>query len=198
MINRHAQILTRNTTRGQIGGQVYNNWTETSASSSLDFGVEAFQFRAGVFDAELPVDTALLGVGLVRPCRDFGLQFSQFTDTASAEALACQAAQFAFGDNQPVAVFRCVAEVGSWRSAFLHDPCRASRASRQGLPLPANRRWASAKYGAKASFTKGRWFLPPSKVKRRTRHPCVGLRGTKWQRLSRSVEWRSFALLLVF
>jgi hypothetical protein len=35
-----------------------------SSSSSLDFGVEAFQFRAGVFDAELPIDTALLGIGL--------------------------------------------------------------------------------------------------------------------------------------
>ena len=36
-----------------------------SASSSLDFGVEAFQFRPGVFDSELPIDPALLGVGLV-------------------------------------------------------------------------------------------------------------------------------------
>src|SRR6266446_2043944 len=34
-----------------------------SATSSLNFGVEPLQFHAGVFDAELPVDAALLGMG---------------------------------------------------------------------------------------------------------------------------------------
>src|SRR6266849_8244995 len=63
-----------------------------SASSSLDFGVEAFQFRAGVFDAELPINAALLGIGLFGPSCDFGLQFGQFAESAAAEALACQAA----------------------------------------------------------------------------------------------------------
>ena len=48
----------------------------TSASSSLDFWVKSFQFHAGIFDAELPVDPALFGIRLVRPRCDFSLQFS--------------------------------------------------------------------------------------------------------------------------
>ena len=44
-----------------------------SAASSLDFGVESFQFHAGVFDAELPIDSALFGVRFVGPRSDFSL-----------------------------------------------------------------------------------------------------------------------------
>ena len=40
---------------------------EASASSTLNFGVQSLQFRSGVVDFELPVDAALLGVGLVGP-----------------------------------------------------------------------------------------------------------------------------------
>jgi hypothetical protein len=39
--------------------------SEASASSNLDFWVEPFEFHAGVFDAELPVNAALFRVGLV-------------------------------------------------------------------------------------------------------------------------------------
>jgi len=42
-----------------------------SAPSSLDLGVEPFQFHAGVFDAVLPVHAPLLGVRSVGPSRDF-------------------------------------------------------------------------------------------------------------------------------
>ena len=56
----------------------------SSAPSSLNFGVEPPQFHAGVFDAELPVDAALLGIGFLRPSCAFGLQFGQFTDAAIA------------------------------------------------------------------------------------------------------------------
>ena len=45
----------------------------TSASSSLNFGVESFQFHAGIFNAELPVDPALFGIRLVRPGCNFSL-----------------------------------------------------------------------------------------------------------------------------
>lgn len=38
---------------------------EASASSILDFGVESFEFHAGVFNAELPIDAALFRVDLV-------------------------------------------------------------------------------------------------------------------------------------
>ncbi len=52
----------------------------TSASSSLDFGVESLQFHLSVFDAELPVDAALFGIRFVRPGYDFSLQFGQLTE----------------------------------------------------------------------------------------------------------------------
>src|SRR5438067_6287388 len=82
----------------------------SSAFSSLDFWVKSFQFHAGIFDAELPIDAALFGVRLVGPGSDFRVQFGQLTDTASVHALARQTAQLAFRDIQPAAVFRGVAE----------------------------------------------------------------------------------------
>src|SRR2546423_14761513 len=60
----------------------------SSAPSSLDFGVESFQFHAGVFDTKLPIDAALFAVRLVRPGCNFSLQYGQFTDAAVAETLA--------------------------------------------------------------------------------------------------------------
>ena len=71
---------------------------------------QSFQFDAGVFDTELPIDAALFRVGLGRPGGDLGLQFRQFTDAAAAQALARQAAQLAFGGIQPTAVLRRVTE----------------------------------------------------------------------------------------
>ena len=76
-----------------------------SASSSLDFWVKSFQLHAGIFDAELPIDTALFGVRLVGPGSNFRVQCGQFTDATSTDALARQAAQLAFRDIQPAAVF---------------------------------------------------------------------------------------------
>ena len=55
-----------------------------SAPSSLDFGVEPFQFHAGVFDTKLPIDTTLFAVRLVRPGCNFSLQYGQCTDAAVA------------------------------------------------------------------------------------------------------------------
>ena len=80
----------------------------TNASSSLDFWVKSFQFYAGIFDAELPIDAALFSVRLIGPDSDFRVQFSQFTDTASVHTLARQATQLACRDMQPAAVFRGV------------------------------------------------------------------------------------------
>src|SRR3954454_22977457 len=82
----------------------------SSAPSSLDFGVEPLPFDPGVFDAELPVDAALLGIRFVRPRCDLELKVDQFTDAAVAQALARQATQLALGDIQPTSVLRCVAE----------------------------------------------------------------------------------------
>jgi hypothetical protein len=61
---------------------------DPTAPSSLDFGVESFQFHAGVFDTKLPIDAALFAVRLVRPGCNFSLQYGQFTDAAVAETLA--------------------------------------------------------------------------------------------------------------
>jgi len=47
---------------------------QASASSTLNFGVQSLQFRSGVVDFELPVDAALLSVGLVGPDPDLGLE----------------------------------------------------------------------------------------------------------------------------
>ena len=58
-----------------------------SASSSLDFWVKSFQLHAGIFDAELPIDTALFGVRLVGPGSDFRVQFGQFTDATSTACI---------------------------------------------------------------------------------------------------------------
>lgn len=61
---------------------------DASAPSSLDFGIEPFQLHPGIFDAELPIDAALVGVRFVRPSGDFSLQFTQLTDAAVPQTLA--------------------------------------------------------------------------------------------------------------
>ena len=85
-----------------------------SAPSSLDFGVEPFQFHAGVFDTKLPIDTALFAVCLVRPGCNFSLQYGQCTDAAVAETLAREATQFTFGNIEPATVFWGVTEVDAF------------------------------------------------------------------------------------
>src|SRR5260370_24790722 len=59
-----------------------------SAASSLDFGVEPFQFHASMFDAKLPVDAALSGIRLGRPDGDFRLEFEQRASATVAHTLA--------------------------------------------------------------------------------------------------------------
>src|SRR3989441_8646648 len=86
---------------------------QTSAPSSLDFGVESFQFHAGVFDTKLPIDAALFAVRLVRPGCNFSLQYGQFTDAAVAETLARLANQFTFRDIEPATAFWRVTKMGS-------------------------------------------------------------------------------------
>ena len=61
----------------------------------------------GVFDLELPVDTTLVQVGSPEPYLDFGLQLFDHADAATGQALAGQAAEFAFGTvvfQQPLPV----------------------------------------------------------------------------------------------
>src|SRR5712691_10843349 len=85
-----------------------------SASSSLDFGGESFQFHAGVFDAKLPIDAALFAVRLVRPGCNCRLQYGQCTDAAVAETLAREATQCTCGDMEPAPVFWGVTEVDAF------------------------------------------------------------------------------------
>src|SRR2546422_10244215 len=93
-------------------GRVWRN--TPSAPSSLDFGVESFQFHAGVFDAKLPIDAALFAVRLVRLGGNFSLQYGQFTDAAVAETLAREATQFTCGDIEPAPVFGGGTEVDAF------------------------------------------------------------------------------------
>ena len=60
----------------------------TSASSSLNFGVEPLQFHAGVLEAELPVNAALFRIRFVGPSCDFALQFGQGADATVMQTLA--------------------------------------------------------------------------------------------------------------
>src|SRR5438874_665924 len=62
----------------------------SSASSTLNFGVQSLQFRSGVVDFELPVDAALLGVGLVGPDPNLGLEQRQFADASVGQTLTAQ------------------------------------------------------------------------------------------------------------
>ena len=63
---------------------------KTSASSTLNFGVQSLQFRSGVVDFELPVDAALLGVGLVGPDPNLGLEQRQCADASVGQTLTAQ------------------------------------------------------------------------------------------------------------
>src|SRR2546428_482081 len=82
-----------------------------SASSTLNFGVQSLQFRSGVVDFELPVDAALLSVGLVGPDPDLGLEQRQFADASVGQTLSAQTTELAFSDVQPTAVLRRVTEL---------------------------------------------------------------------------------------
>ena len=83
----------------------------TSAPSNLNFRVEPLQFGSGLLEGELPVDGSLLGVCLCGLGSDFRLQSRDVADAAVGQALAGQAAQFAFRDIEPTTVLGCVDEV---------------------------------------------------------------------------------------
>src|SRR5207302_11432482 len=65
-------------------------YPEPSASSTLNFGVQSFHFRSGVVDFELPVDATLLGVSLVGPDPNLGLEQRQFADASVGQTLTAQ------------------------------------------------------------------------------------------------------------
>lgn len=77
-----AEVLSR-TSLAKILNFCYRE-ISASASRSLSFWVEPFEFSAGVVDLELPVDAPLLGVCSVRPRVNSGLQNFQVADTAAA------------------------------------------------------------------------------------------------------------------
>ena len=91
----------------------------SSAPSSLDFGVESFQFYAGVFDSELPIDTTLFSVRLIGPDNNFRLQVEQFANATVTQALARQTTQLTFGHIQPTPMFRSVTEFDSIHPSFI-------------------------------------------------------------------------------
>jgi hypothetical protein len=76
----------------------------TSASSSLNFGVETFEFCSSVVDFELPVDITLFLVCSFRPGSNFSLQIVKFANPPSGQALTCHATQFALRYVDPAAM----------------------------------------------------------------------------------------------
>lgn len=92
-------MVTLKTSQNLTRSQRLLTTKKTSASSSLKLRVQPFQFGPGVVDLELPIDAAVFVVGLVGPDPDLGLQQREFADAAVAEALAGQAAQFAFREG---------------------------------------------------------------------------------------------------
>ena len=77
----------------------------------LNYGVESFQFLTSGVDLELPIDAALRSVGFFGPDVDLGLEMVQLANAAATETLARHTTEFTFGDVQPTAVFRRVAEL---------------------------------------------------------------------------------------
>ena len=71
---------------------------DPSASSSLNFRVKSLEFSPCVVDFELPVHTALLGVGFLRPGSNLGLENFEFPEATVPQALTGHATQFALGD----------------------------------------------------------------------------------------------------
>ena len=100
------------------------------ASSTLNQGVQSLQFRSGIVDFELPVNSSLFGVRLVGLDFDFALQAGQFADSTDAQTLTGQATEFAFGNVQPTAVLGRVTKVNPlhirtrdfWREFLLERP----------------------------------------------------------------------------
>src|SRR4030095_13650254 len=79
---------------------------EHSDSSTLNFGVQSLQFLSGVVYFKLPVDAALLGVGLVGPDPNLGLEQRQFADASVGGTLTSQTTSLAFRDVHPTALLR--------------------------------------------------------------------------------------------
>ena len=78
--------------------------------SRLTLGVEVVELGAGVVGGELPVDSALVGVGGVLPGGEFGVEGVEVVD-AAVEALPGQCGQFDFGDVEPGSVFGGVVDL---------------------------------------------------------------------------------------
>ena len=51
--------------QSQAGSHWLNTSSNTSALSQLNFGIDGFEFTAGIVDSHLPVDAALSGVDIV-------------------------------------------------------------------------------------------------------------------------------------
>jgi hypothetical protein len=77
---------------------------DSTGLSQLDFGVDRFEFAAGVVDLNLPVDAALDAVEVGEPSRDLRSQGRDIAEAAVGDALGCQAAQLVLGDVEPTAV----------------------------------------------------------------------------------------------
>src|SRR6266853_6952562 len=86
-------------------------WKTTSALSQLNCRVNRFEFRSGIVDPHLPVNTTLRGVDIVRPGFCFLTQTGDISEAAVCDALVRERTQCILSDVQPTAMLRRVAEL---------------------------------------------------------------------------------------
>ena len=75
----------------------------TSAASSFDFGVEGFEFCAGIVNLELPVDIFLFSVGSLGPCPGSAAEPGDRREPACRQTLGGKRTEFIFGSVEPTA-----------------------------------------------------------------------------------------------
>ena len=68
----------------------WQKWQLASALSFNEFRVKGFEFGPSVFDFELPVDSALFVVAVLRPSKGFLAKDFDVSDAAALQALSRQ------------------------------------------------------------------------------------------------------------
>ena len=99
------------------------------------------EFDAGVVGGEVPLDLALIGVGLSLPGGEFGVECLEVVD-APVQALAGQHGEFDLGDVEPRAVLGGVVDLEPLRERERLGRLeglveRSDAVSARGCPSPA-------------------------------------------------------------
>jgi hypothetical protein len=107
----------------------------TSASSSLNFGVQTFEFGPGVVDVALPVDATLLFVGVSRPGGNVFGKCRYLSDTTAGQALPRHRTAFTCGPRQPPAMLGSVHALEPLHVGACHRWCHRCVACSRGVRM---------------------------------------------------------------